>query len=58
MRTNVFLKDGFLSFYGFCCGYIQKFEIYTAYGFTKEVQMYKEGSCRVYQVKYIDIMKR
>ena len=48
MNTNIFIKSGFLSAYGFACGYIQK---YSTDNF--EVQLYREHS--IYHLRFIRI---
>ena len=47
MNNAIFLKSGFLSAYGFMCGYIQKCE-----NSKFEVQLYKES---LYHVRVINI---
>lgn len=51
MKTEIFLKSGFLSWYGFICGYVQMYDKNPKF----ELKMYKEGACNVYQLQQVTI---
>jgi hypothetical protein len=56
MKTEIYLKSGFLSVYGFSCGYLESTEIHTQHGATQKVEIYKESG--TYHVRFIDRTKK